>query len=189
MLLLWPVLAAVAFAAADPSAAAPSAGTRSLPPVRFSRAAANDVLDALSPRVRSTNPNVAALMREGIKRSITFADLITQLGATDLIVYVERSRDLPRALDGRVLLLPMSPHQRYARAEIRADLPVSEEIGVIAHELQHALEIARDQSVKTIAEVAALYRRIGIPGRGDHTYDTMAAKEMGKAVRAELGGY
>jgi hypothetical protein len=189
MLLLWPVLAAVAFTASDPSAAAPSAAARSLPPVRFSRAAALDVLGAMSPRVRTTNPGVAAIIREGIKRSITFADLITQLGATDLIVYVERSRDLPRALDGRVLLLPMTHQQRYARAEIRADLPASEEIGVIAHELQHALEIAREASVKTIEAMSALYRRIGIPGRGDHSYDTMAAKEMGKTVRAELGGY
>lgn len=184
MLLLCPVLIAGALASAEPSTAA-----RSLPAARFSRAAALDALDTLSPRVRSTNPTVTAIIREGIKRSITFADLITQLGATDLIVYVERSRALPRALDGRVTLLPMTHQQRYARAEIRSDLPISEEIGVIAHELQHALEIARDQSVRTVEAMAALYRRIGVQGRGEHTYDTMAAKEMGKAVRAELGGY
>jgi hypothetical protein len=184
MLLLCPVLIAAALTSAEPSAAA-----RSLPPVRFSRAAAIDVLEALSPRVRSTNPHVTALIREGIRRSITFADLITRLGATDLIIYVERSRDLPRPLDGRVILLPITHNQRYARAEIRPGLSVSEEIGVIAHELQHALEIARDRTVRTLEAMAALYRRIGIPARGAHSYDTTAAQEMGRTVRAELGNY
>jgi hypothetical protein len=183
MLLHWSILVAVALTGADPSAAA-----RSLPAVRFSRAAAVEALEVMSPRVRSTSTNVAGLLREGIKRSITFADLIARLSVTDLIVYVEPSRDLPRTLDGRVLLLPMTRNQRYVRAEIRTDLPLAEQIGVIAHELQHALEIAVDESVKSVDAVAALYRRIGIPGRGDHTFDTTAAKDMGKLVRAEIGG-
>ena len=143
MVLHWSFLVAVALTGADPSAAA-----RSLPPVRFSRAAAVEALEVMSPRVRSTSTQVAGLLREGIRRSITFADLIARLSVTDLIVYVEPSRDLPRTLDGRVLLLPMTRNQRYVRAEIRTDLPLAEQIGVIAHELQHALEIAVDERQK-----------------------------------------
>ena len=59
-------------------------------------------------------------------------------------------------------------------------------IAVIAHELQHALEVAEHHEVRDSHALASLYRRIGVEAyRG--RYDTQAAQFAGKQVRYELG--
>jgi hypothetical protein len=61
-------------------------------------------------------------------------------------------------------------------------------IAVIAHELQHAVEVAGDPGVVDDAGLVALYRRIGHNSAGGHSYDTDAARTAGHTVRDELIG-
>ena len=140
------------------------------------------------PRVRSTNADVTALIRRGIRRSPTFSMLVAEVEKTDVIVYIERTPQLPRLLDGRLLLIGVAAGHRYLRIQVRPGLSASEEIALIGHELQHALEVAREPLVRDTAAMAALYKRIGTPSIGAKlSFDTLAAQNAGRSVRGELG--
>jgi hypothetical protein len=150
---------------------------------------ADALLSAPDRRVRSTDARINGLLEIGVERSPTFLNLLRALNATDVIVYLERTRDLPAALAGRMLMLPLAGQQRYLRIQIRSDLPSLEMISLIAHELRHALEIAENPAVRDQPGMLALYRRIGRATKGaEHTYDTSAAQSAGRQVRLELVG-
>ena len=147
----------------------------------------NPLLSSPERRVRSTDKRIVQLLEIGIARSTTFAQLVQSLNATDVIVYIERSRELPRSLAGRLLMLPMVNGQRYLRIQVRGDLPPSELVALIGHELRHALEIANEPSVKDEPTMLTLYQRIGHAATGaSHTFDTAAAQDAGRRVRLEL---
>ncbi|HSL21314.1 MAG TPA: hypothetical protein VK886_07260 [Vicinamibacterales bacterium] len=137
------------------------------------------------PHVRAVEPRVAEIIQDGIRRSATFARLYRSLQQTDVILFVQTSRDLPRALVGGLSLITSTPLARYLRADIRADLPRWDMIATIAHEMQHALEIAGAYEVRDAPGVNALYRRIG-RAQGAHVLETDVAYRVGLQVRAEM---
>ena len=139
-------------------------------------------------RVRSTDARITRLIAEGVQRSRTFASIVEALGRTDVIVYIQPSRDLPTTISGRLLLLPAVGQFRYLRVQVRANLTARELIALIGHELQHALEVAEDRSVRDTPALVSLYQRIGRPLRGSHSFDTAAAEATGRQVREELVG-
>lgn len=145
-----------------------------------------DILDSDRRRVRAGNARLAALMRDGARRSPTFGALITAIQQTDLIVYVEQSFSLPPVMQGRVLLQASAGRERYLRIQLRATMQGNQMISVMAHELRHALELAEHPSVVDDAGMIALYRRIGHPSHGSQGYDTEAANAVGRIVRDEL---
>lgn len=148
---------------------------------------AGALLSSAGRRVRSMDRTIARLLEVGVTRSPTFAQLVRALNATDVIVYVERTHDLPKALAGRMIMLPMAAGQRYLRIQVRSDLSGRELIALIGHELQHALEIAEHPSVQDENAMLSLYQRIGHPSSAAaHTYDTAAAQTAGRQVRQEL---
>lgn len=155
-------------------------------------AAAPDPTAALTApdrRVRSTDRHIIGLLHKGVARSKTFAELVTALNTTDVIVYIERVPTLPTTLAGRLLLLPITGHQRYLRIQVRGDLSPIELIALIGHELRHALEIAEHPAVRDESAMLTLYQRIGHPSTGAlHTFDTQAAQTAGRQVRMELAG-
>ena len=149
----------------------------------------SSALSAPDRRVRSTDRRIVKLLHMGMERSKTFAELVTALNTTDVIVYIERVPTLPTTLAGRLLLLPITRNQRYLRIQVRGDLSPVELISLIGHELRHALEIAEHPGVRDDSAMTALYQRIGHPSTGAlHTYDTQAAQTAGRQVRMELAG-
>jgi hypothetical protein len=148
---------------------------------------ASALLSSPDRRVRSIDRRINQLLEIGLERSPTFAQLVRTLNASDVIVYVERSHDLPKTLAGRLVLLPMAGAHRYLRIQIRNDLTAAETIALIGHELQHALEIAGAPAVRDATTMLSLYRRIGHPSAGtQHAFDTDAAQAAGRQVRVEL---
>jgi hypothetical protein len=146
------------------------------------------LLSAPGRRVRSTDPKVVQLLETGMHRSPTFANLVRSVSATDVIVYIERVRVLPRTLAGRLLLLPAAGNQRYLRIQVRSDLPRPDLIALIGHELRHALEIAQEPTVRDNTSMISLFQRIGRSGTDTHSFDTTAAQTTGWRVRQELAG-
>ena len=140
----------------------------------------------VGPRVRGATPQMTRLIHEGVKRSRTFSSLVSALNQTDVIVYVQERRDLPVGVDGQLTLATAANAQRYLRAQVLSGLGTSETIAIVAHELQHAVEIAQHTDVRDAEALAALYRRIGITAHHGR-YDTAAAQAAGSRVRAELG--
>jgi hypothetical protein len=136
------------------------------------------------PHVRATDPRIARLIQETVRRSPTFARLHEALQRTDVILFVEPSSTIRKSLRGQLLFVEATPFARYLRAEIRADLPRGDLIATIAHEMQHALEIGQSEAVRNGEDVEKLYRRIGSSPR-DHDYDSDLAYAVGVRVRAE----
>jgi hypothetical protein len=139
-------------------------------------------------RVRSIDPRVVELLETGMQRSPTFAGLVTSVSATDVIVYIERVRELPRTMAGRLLLLPIAGNQRYLRIQVLRNLPPPDLIALIGHELRHALEIAQEPTVRDTPAMISLFQRIGQSSTETHTFDTLAAQNAGRRVRRELAG-
>ena len=174
-------------AAAGAPSMAPSAAAVILPP--SAAASVQMLLAANSRRVRAATPRVERVLVEGVRRSETFATLISKIHDTDLIVYVEPTFAMPADTAGRILLSGVAGNQRYLRVQVRGTLQGDQMIAVIAHELQHALEVAADPAVVDEAALVALYRRIGDRSGGVPGYDTEAARVTGRVVRDELIGY
>ena len=147
------------------------------------------LLTSAARHVRAATPIVASTIAEGVRRSPTFADLVSRLNASDVIVYVEGVTALPTHVLARMSLLGAAPRQpRYLRVQILMTASLTDRIALLGHELQHALEVAASPEVVDEASLARLYGRIG--ERHGHTdrFDTAAARATGSRVRREVSG-
>lgn len=149
---------------------------------------ADEILKSPERRIRAMDQRVARLLSDGVRRSTTFAALVSALQGTDVIVYIEANNHLPARLGGRLLLQAVTERERYVRVQVRAALPPNQAIEVIAHELQHAIEVAQNPSVVDEKGLLDLYQRIGYLSFEDRGFDTRAAKRTGEIVRQELRG-
>jgi hypothetical protein len=139
---------------------------------------------APSPTVRAMAPMVRGLIADTAARSGTVRELLARLECTDVIVYVEMtgSTEIPVA---RTKLVASAPGVRFLRIGINATLSFNDLAPTLAHELQHAVEIAEDPDVTDDEAVRRLYRRIG-RARGFDRYETEAARDVEWIVRGEL---
>ncbi len=135
------------------------------------------------PHVRPIQKRLALLVDKAAQRSPTFASLLRNLDQSDVVVYVQGTTSLAGRITGRTLFLRATPLVRYVRSEVREDAIDEDLIVSIAHELQHAAEIARS-AVHDDDSVAALFQRIG--RHHADGYETEAAQEVGLRVRQEL---
>ena len=172
--------------AVDPASLFPTHDPALLEPSRV--LTATELLAGPTRRVRSNDPRLAHLLADGARRSRTFAELVTRVHATDLIVYVESTHNLPPDTVGRIQLQSVVRDCRYLRVQVKTTLLRDEMIAVIGHELRHALEVADDPTVLDNAALRALYQRIGHPAGPNGGFDTDAAKRTGFQVRDELAG-
>lgn len=141
-----------------------------------------------SRHVRSTQPRTEELLDLGARRSRTFAALRASLETTDVIVYVQAVGDLRVNLDGRLRFLSSTGRHRYLRIDVRNSLPTNDLLSVIAHELQHALEVAESAEVRDEKSMGSFYERIGVSRGARRSFDTHAARETGARVKSELLG-
>ena len=146
------------------------------------------LLAAETRRIRPATPRVSQILSDGIRRSPTFAKLVTDIHDTNVIVYVEATFNLPPDMAGRILLTGVAGEHRYLRVQVHATLQGDQMISVIAHELRHALEVAAERTVVDDKGLAALYKRIGDVPHVGGGYDTEAARRAGRTVRNELIG-
>jgi hypothetical protein len=110
--------------------------------------------------------------------------MLARLECTDTIVYVEitASPQIPRA---RTKLVSASSGARFLRIGINAGITNPDLVPLLAHELQHAIEIAERDEVRDEAGVRRLFRQIG-RGAGSDSFETDAALAVEQAVRLEL---
>lgn len=150
-------------------------------------AAATDPTSGGGPRLRPQNAHIAELLRTGKARSATLRSLADRIEAGNVIVYIAVNPLLKSSLSGGLTWMTKAGAFRFVRASISRDLTPDQMIATLAHELQHAAEVAEDESVISEATLVAMYRRIGLPNRGATPgFETVAAQEMGYQVRREL---
>jgi hypothetical protein len=144
-------------------------------------------------RVRTTDRRLRRLLDEGARASPTFRALIDRLNASDVVVYVEcaGTHGLPR-VEGRLLFVATAGGFRYVVLQVAWLAPRHRQLAILAHELQHAVEIAETPSIVDASSLAREYVRFGRvsrrPDSGSVAFDTLAAVQAGAQVLRELNG-
>lgn len=134
------------------------------------------------PRVRPCSPSMAALIADAYAKSPTVQRLIDALEQTDVVVYVEQK--ILSHLDGQLKFAGTAAGYRYIRISLHVQLRPSTRIAVLAHELQHALEVARAPAVVNQRTLSDLFERIGY--RATFGYETKAAREAQLDAAADV---
>lgn len=146
-------------------------------------------------RVRGVDGRAAALLDEAQWRSSTFQQLVAQLSASDLIVYVSRTV-LDGTLRGALRFVGSGADGgRFLLVELNdalgngLDAPSDRLAGIatLAHELHHALEVADADEVQDSVSFEAFYVEAGSRSSPD-VVDTEAAQLAGEQVYFEMTG-
>jgi hypothetical protein len=139
---------------------------------------------AMVTRVRTTAGTAPLL--EQATQSATVRDLLSRLAATDVIVYIELTPS-PAIPLARTKLVTVTETARFLRIGVNFLVPPRDAPALIAHELQHAVEIAEREDVRSDDDIRRLYARIG-HRHGTDSYETDAARLVERRTREELRG-
>lgn len=142
------------------------------------------VADAPRRAIHPDGDPCARLLRATVAASPTVAALVDALDASDVIVVAELTWDSMEDVSDRRLQAVVGD-VRYVRVRVSAKLKRWNQMSILAHELQHAREVAQAPDVRDEAALAGLMRRIGretYPGR----FETKAAVEVGLQALHEI---
>lgn len=140
-----------------------------------------------SERLRPQSAFVAALLDEALARSPTTRALVERVRAGDVIVYVETGRQLDSSLSACVTWMNAGPDARFLRVTLRLGMRRPDAVAMLAHELQHVVEVIDHPEVRSREGLIALYRAIGHRTSYDNAHwDTVAAVRAGIVAKSEV---
>jgi len=149
------------------------------------------VLTAQDPNtshVRTNGPLVRSLIEQGLARSETFRRLVDTLNQSDVVVYVDPK--ITRQTLGGYLShsIVTAGGRRYLHIAVDLRGGDIRLVSLLAHELQHAVEVSQDSDARDAKGVARLFARLASKqGCGSsNCEETEAALEVQAAVDAEL---
>jgi hypothetical protein len=135
-------------------------------------------------RVRGVGPRLLAVINEATARSTTFRGLVDGINRTDGIVYVlegECKHGVRACLSNTIT---MAGSNRVLRILVDPRKTDRELMGSIGHELQHAIEVLSDRSIRSSIAITMFY--LNSVGPDGDRFETYAAIVAGNAVRTEL---
>jgi len=136
--------------------------------------------------VITTTPAVVSLVADGAAHSPTFAGIVADLLASNVLVTIEPDLGLKHGMSGYTAFVARTPIRRYLRVCFDPRGARAEQIAIIGHELWHAREVARHPEVLTQADFHALYAST-IAGRPLHgRWDSDGAFTAGERILHEL---
>ncbi len=142
-----------------------------------------------APHVRPESAETQALVRDAARRSPLVRALIDRLDQSDVVAYIRFARFTDPLLEGRVGWLSQAGGRRYVVIELSGGRLWPVQIATLAHELQHAVEIAGAPAIVDTRTLADHYGRIGMRTshtQGLETFETRAAIAMGAQARREI---
>jgi hypothetical protein len=135
---------------------------------------------------RSEQPYLAALIQEGVAHSATFAHVVDALDKTDVVAYLDWNAHIRAGFDGYLLHhVTATGGLRYVHIVVRTGLVHDRLISIIAHELQHVLEVAASQ-VQTDDALRDLLEHLDAGSCLSRCVETAAAGHVQEAVFREL---
>jgi hypothetical protein len=140
-------------------------------------------------RVKPIDTEMRRLVIEGYTRSSTFRRLMTEIHQTNVIVVIQFGGCDKGRIRSCVSHVEGDQRQRHIRIKVDTRTTSNGLIATIAHELHHALEIAREPDAANAEHVLALYRRIAIGRCAEglsEECETNAALEVERRVNEEL---
>ena len=142
-------------------------------------------------RVIVVEPTLVTLVEDGRTRSPTFRDLIDRIEATEWVVFLQPGWCPEPATQGCLLhVVGQFQGRRYMRLLVNPRGRHRDQVIVtVAHELQHAVEVATSAGVTDTESMIELQRRIAssrvrLPNA--EVYETAAARQVEHAVFVEL---
>ena len=144
--------------------------------------------DASHRHVRASEPRILALLEIGLSRSATFRNLVATLDASDVIVYVEPKltrQNLGGYLAHRIVA---RGGYRYLRIAIEMQGAEGRSVPLLAHELQHAVEIAQTPEAIDAESLEQAFVRLAVRFGCSRAscYETQAAQDVQQIVGDEL---
>jgi hypothetical protein len=141
------------------------------------------------PHIRTSDPQMRVLIDDATRTSAIVRALVERIAASDVVVFVECERDPKVRAPGRLNFIAVAGGLRYVVIRLKPKRRAAA-IAMLAHELQHAAEVADAPSIVDEASLGREYARIGYrshaaPG-GGVAFDTKAAVDVGRRVVAEL---
>lgn len=136
--------------------------------------------------VRAMDPAAVEACDHGRASSAAFRALVESFDPERVVVHIETGAIHVFGTAGATRLVGTAGRWRYVRITVDPDLSLDARAAVIAHELQHAREIA-EADAATQPQVRRLFERIGnpVPGTPD-TFETADAIMAGRRVWREL---
>jgi hypothetical protein len=152
--------------------------------------AADSITDSPRRPIRTTDRRLRMLLQEGVRTSPTLRALVEHLQTSDVVVYLNCDGVTENPTDGRLSFVSSAGGYRYIVIRMTRLLSPERQIALMAHELQHAVEIANAREVVDEDSLLREYRRIGyvnpwstLPGIA---FDTHAAVQAGTQVLKEM---
>jgi len=142
--------------------------------------------------VRLFDPNLKLLLERGSVQSPTLRALIREVEATPILVFAECAVRLPSGVGARLNFVTTVRDVRYVRVGVDCSLTQRWQIALLAHEMQHALEVGQHPDVVDVEDMESLYEDIGFRTPRDGTlrhFESNAAIAVQRAVDHELGGH
>jgi hypothetical protein len=142
---------------------------------------------AVDPHVRTTEPKLVALMALGLTASATFHQVVDQLNASDVVVYVELKQTGPDGL-GAFLAhdIVVAGGRRYLHIAIETLGTDRHIVARLGHELQHAVEVAQAPDVRDAAALERLFASLDIRSICKGCFETAAALKVQAEIESEL---
>jgi hypothetical protein len=151
-----------------------------------SAAAVAGQLSLMAPdaHVRGLSPRVRATITEAATQSKTFRGLVDWINTTDGVVYVAEGQCGHGVRACLLMTMTISGPNRLLQIRIDPRKADRDFMASIGHELQHAVEVLSNPTIRSISRMILLFHRTG----NDWTdgFETAAALKAGLAVRAEL---
>jgi hypothetical protein len=139
------------------------------------------------PHIRVLEPCRGSMVEDAARQSPTLQSLVDTLEGSDVIVYVRCVFFKDSTITGRLAFLGAVAGLRYVIVEVRFHEQPSSQVATLAHEMQHAVEVAQAPSIHDSETMAQHYRSIGTAvGRHPLIFETMAARAVAERVHREL---
>lgn len=136
-------------------------------------------------RVKPADAEMRRLVLEGHARSPTFRRLMAEIHETNVVVVIQFGLCAKGRIRSCLSHVEGDSRQRHIRVKVNTRTTDDRLIATIAHELHHALEIAREPDVTSSELALALYRRIAM-GRCGEGLDEKCETEMALRVEARV---
>ena len=153
-------------------------------------AAANTNTTA-DPHVRVADRLLRGLIETGAAQSPALRALLADIEAAPVLVFIDCGVQMRTRLAARLNFVTSVNGVRYVRVGVDCTLPRRHQVALLAHELQHALEIAGRPDVVDPDSMATYYEDIGFSTYKDGTYtgfEPAAAVAMQRRVDDEIRG-
>lgn len=132
------------------------------------------------PHIRALDPAGAALIADAQQKSATVRNLFKKLEASDVVAYVRVVPAPEGTPEAGFSFVGMSKAARFVMASISTELPADRRIELLAHELQHAVDVA---GIAWVTNNLQFQKYMNLNGWRDAS--TAVGYETASACRAE----